>query len=77
MNILTDIVYNVDELKECTFNLNMVRAISRLAVLAYHISYLKYHSLNVQVQTIYAIHASKSVVSQQRSGRDVYQDTFE
>lgn len=26
MNILTDIVYNVDELKECTFNLNMVRA---------------------------------------------------
>lgn len=40
MNILTDIVYNVDELKECTFNLNMVRAISRLTVLAYHISYL-------------------------------------
>lgn len=26
MNILTDIVYNVDELKECTFNLYMVRA---------------------------------------------------
>lgn len=26
MNILTDIVYNVYELKECTFNLNMVCA---------------------------------------------------
>lgn len=42
MNILTDIVYNVDELKECTFNLTWIWCvqISRLAVLAYHISYL-------------------------------------
>lgn len=40
MNILIDIVYNVDEFKECIFNLNMVRVIFRLVVLVYYIFYL-------------------------------------
>lgn len=40
MNILIDIVYNVDEFKECIFNLNMVCVIFRLVVLVYYIFYL-------------------------------------